>query len=132
MGGGGGGGGGGWGGGGGLGQLPIYSIVRMCVPNGPLFQRCRVYDWPPFFNKMYMTDPIFLDWYMKSPTFSDIPVYAHLFHSEIFEAACSVDDFNICLTTCNKWVRKINGQKMNGYTFDDLVYEWVRFVEGEV
>ena len=26
------------------GQLPIYGIVRMCVPNGPLFQRCQVYD----------------------------------------------------------------------------------------
>ena len=35
-------GGGGWvGGGGGVG-FPIYGIVRMCVPNGPLFQRCQV------------------------------------------------------------------------------------------
>ena len=37
-----------WGGGGGLGGvgglLPIYGVVRMCVPNGPLFQRCQVYD----------------------------------------------------------------------------------------
>ena len=56
------------------------------MPNGPLFQRCQVYDWLPFFDKKYMTDPIFLDWYMKGPTFSDIPVYAHIFHSEIFEA----------------------------------------------
>ena len=30
-----------------------------------------------------MTDPIFLALYMKGPIFSDIPVYAHLFHSEI-------------------------------------------------
>ena len=30
---------------------PIYGIVRMCVPNSPLFQHCQVYDWPPFFNK---------------------------------------------------------------------------------
>ena len=37
-----------------------------------------------------MTDPIFLDWYMKGPTFSDIPVDAHIFHSEIFEAVCSL------------------------------------------
>ena len=22
----------------------IYGIVRMCVPNGPLFQHCKVYD----------------------------------------------------------------------------------------
>ena len=68
----------------------IYGIVRMCVPNGPLFQRCQVYDWPPFLDKMYMADPIFLDWYMKGPTFSDVPVYAHIFHSEIFETACSL------------------------------------------
>ena len=60
------------------------------VPNGPLFQRCQVYDWPPFFDKMYMSDQIFLDWYMKGPTFSDITVYAHIFHSEIFEAAYSL------------------------------------------
>ena len=34
-----------------------------------------------------MTGPILLDWYMKGPTFSDIPVYAYIFHSENFEAA---------------------------------------------
>ena len=33
----------GWGGGNG--------IVRMCVPNDSLFQRCQVYDWPPFSAK---------------------------------------------------------------------------------
>ena len=31
------------------------------MPNNPLFQRCQVYDWPPFFDKKYMTDPIFLE-----------------------------------------------------------------------
>ena len=39
---------------------------------------------------MYMTYPIFLDWYMKGPTFSDFPAYAQIFHSENFEAACSL------------------------------------------
>ena len=84
------------GGGGGRGEgnflymSSIYGIVRMCVPNSPLFQRSQVYDRPPFFNKKYMTDPTFLHWYMKGPTFPDIPVYAHIFHSEIFEAACSL------------------------------------------
>ena len=36
----------GWGGGGlgGGGGVPIYGIVRMCVPNGSLFQCCQVYD----------------------------------------------------------------------------------------
>ena len=36
-----------WGGGGGgeeRKELPIYGIVRMCVSNGPPFQRCQVYD----------------------------------------------------------------------------------------
>ena len=47
----------------------------MCVPNGPLFQHCQVYDWPPFFRKKYMIDRIFLDWYMKGPTFPMYPVY---------------------------------------------------------
>ena len=66
-GGGGGGGGGGWGGGGGgvgggreewveKGNFlyMAYGIVQMCVPNGPRFQCCQVYDWPPFSNKKYM------------------------------------------------------------------------------
>ena len=47
-------------------------------------------EWPPFSALhyiLYMTDLIFLDWNMKGPTFSDIPVYAHIFYSEIFETA---------------------------------------------
>ena len=101
-------------------HLIKFSIkVRICMPNGPLFQRCQVCDWPPFFDKKYMTDPVFLDWYMKGPTFSDILVYAYIFHSEIFEAACSLGiqyrlDCIFCLTTSNKWVQKINRQYMNG------------------
>ena len=31
-----------------------------------------------------MTGLICLDCYMKGPTFSDFPVYAEIFHSEIF------------------------------------------------
>ena len=30
-------------GGGGV-LLPIYGIAQMCMPNGPLFQHCQVYD----------------------------------------------------------------------------------------
>ena len=59
--------------------LPIYDIVRICVPNGPLFQRCQVYDCPPFFNKKYMTDPIFHYSYVKRPHCSDIKVNAYMF-----------------------------------------------------
>ena len=42
---------------GGGGLLPIYGIVRMCVPNSPLFQRCQVYDWPPFFQQQEAHGP---------------------------------------------------------------------------
>ena len=67
----------------------MSNFLYMALPNGPPFFRTAWYMISSiFFNKKYMTDPIFLDWYMKGPTFSDIPVYAHIFHSEIFEAAC--------------------------------------------
>ena len=79
-------GGGGWG----VTFYVWHSMDVHVVLNGPLFQCCQVCDWPPFFDKKYVTDPIFLDWYMRGPTFSDILVYAHIFHSEIFEAACSL------------------------------------------
>ena len=80
----------GWGGGEGVGggYLPIYGIVRMCVPNSPLFRRCQVYDWPPFFNKKYMNNPIFLDSYVKDPIFLTT-WYIHIFFAQrFFEAAC--------------------------------------------
>ena len=77
-------------GGGGVTSYGIVDRYGCACRMAPPFQRCQVYDWPPFFDKKYMTDPMFLDWYMKGPTVSDIPVYAHIFHSEIFEAACSL------------------------------------------
>ena len=78
----------GWGGGGG--GFPIYGIVRMCEPNGLLFQPCQVYDWPPFFNKKYMNDPIFLDSCVKGPIFLTSG-YMHIFFAQrSFEAACSL------------------------------------------
>ena len=55
----------------------------MCVPNGSLCQRCQVYDWPHFFNKKYMNDPIFLDSCVKDPTFLT-PGYMHIFLLRIF------------------------------------------------
>ena len=39
----------------------LYGILRMCVPNSPLFQHCQVYDLSPFFIKKYMNGPVFLD-----------------------------------------------------------------------
>ena len=54
---------------------------------------------------------------MNDPAVSDFPVYAQIFHSEMFEAACSLGiqwiGCFICLTTSNKWVQKINVQNMN-------------------
>ena len=80
------------GGGGGVGGMVTSYIWHSTDVRAewPPFQRCQVHDWPPFFDKKYMTDPIFHDWYMKGTTFSDIPVYVHIFHSEIFETACSL------------------------------------------
>ena len=73
-------------GGGGRG-FPIYGIIRMCVPNGLLFQRCQVNNWPPFFNKKYMTGPIFLDSHVKGPIFLT-SWYMHIFFAQrFFEAA---------------------------------------------
>ena len=55
-----------------------------------LFQLCHVYDWPLFFNKNYMRDPIFLDSYVKGPTFLT-PWYMHIFFAQrFFELACSL------------------------------------------
>ena len=65
-----------------------YGIVQMCVPNSPLFQRCQVYDWPPFFNKKYMNGPIFLDSCVKGPIFLT-SWYMHIFRSEIFRGCFS-------------------------------------------
>ena len=39
-------------------------LVRMCGANSPLFQRCQVYDKPPFSKKKYITDPVFHLCYM--------------------------------------------------------------------
>ena len=110
----------------------------MCVPNGPLFQRCQVYDWPPFFNKKYMNDPIFLDSYVKGPIFLT-PWYRHIiFAQRCFEAACSLGvqwtDWDI--TSSNKWVQKIKGQYMNRSTFwmikymNGSVFSKARYING--
>ena len=98
----------------------------MCVPNSPLFQRCQVYDWPPFFNKKYMNGPIFLDSFVKGPIFLT-SWYMHIFFAQIFfEAAYPLGitwiDCNICVTTSKKWIQKIKGQYMNRSTFWMIKY----------
>ena len=102
----GGGGGGGGGGEGGGACNPIYGIVRMCVPNSPLFQRCQVYDWPPFFYKKYMNGPNFLDSYVKGPIFLT-SWYMHIFLAQrFFEAAYPLGiiwiNCDICVITSKK------------------------------
>ena len=70
---------------------PIYGIVRMCVPNSPLFQRCQVYDWPPFFQQKVYEWPDFSGFLCERAHFSDIlvHVYAHVFRSEISRGCLS-------------------------------------------
>ena len=85
---------------------PIYGIVRMCVPNSPLFQHCQVYDWPPFFSKKYMNGPIFLVSYVKGPIFLT-SWYMHMFFAQRFcEAAYPLGITwiycDICVTTSKK------------------------------
>ena len=98
----------------------------MCVPNSPLFQRCQVYDWPPFFNKKYMNDPIFLDSYVKGPIFL-ISWYMHIFFVQrFFEAAYLLGitwiNYDICVINSKTWVQKIKGQYMNRSTFWGIKY----------
>ena len=103
----------------------------MCVPNGLLFQRCQVYDWPHFFNKKYLNDPIFQDSYVKGPIFLTCWYMHKFFTQKFFEAACSFGiqwiDCDIYLTTNNKWAqkkkkKKIKGQYMNRSTFWMIKY----------
>ena len=98
----------------------------MCVPNSPLFQRCQVYDWPPFFNKKYMNGPIFLDSCVKGPIFLTYR-YMHIFFAHrLFEAAYPLGikwiDCDICVITSKKWVQKVKGQYMNRSTFWTIKY----------
>ena len=71
---------------------------------------------------------------MKGPTFSDIPVYAHIFHSGILRLLVFLV-FNVftaifILTTSNKWEPKKQRAVYEWVNIsDDLVYEWVRFFQ---
>ena len=93
----------------------------------PFFQQ-KVYEWSDF------------SWFLcERPHFSDILVYAHIFRSEIFRSCLSSWYYmNWRWYLCNnqqKWVQKIKGQYMNRSTFwkiKYMVYEWVRFFEGQV
>ena len=94
----------------------------------PFFSAARYMLGPLFSTKKYMNHPIFLDSYLKGHIFLT-SCYMHIFFAQrFFQAACSLsiqwNDFNICLTTSNKWVQKIKGQINISY---DQVYEWVRF-----
>ena len=90
----------------------IYGIVRMCVPNGPFFQRCQVYDWPLFFNKKYMNDPIFLDFCVKGPIFLTSWYMHILFAQRFFEAALVLLVSNE-LTLIFVYKPAINGYKIS-------------------
>ena len=93
----------------------------MCVPKSPLFQRCQVYDWPPFFNKNYMNGPIFLDSYVKGPIFLT-SWYMHIFFAQrFFEAAYPLGvtwiDYDICVITGKNGYKKSKGTIWIGQHF---------------
>ena len=84
-----------------------------------------------------MIGTIFLNSCVKGPNFSDILVYAYIFHSEIFQGCFILlvlhELTDICVITSKKWVQKVKGQYMNRVNIlDDQVYEWIRFFEGQV
>ena len=91
---------------------------------------CRM---APFFNAatymighLFPTKSIWMDSYVKGPTFLT-SWYMHIFFAQwFFEAACSLGiqwiDFDIRLTTSNKWVQQIKRQYMNRSTFRMIRY----------
>ena len=93
------------------------------MPNSPLFQRCQVYDWPPFFQQKVYECPDFLD---SCVIFSDIQVYAYIFRSEIFRGCFILlvlhELTDICVITSKKWVQKVKGQYMKRSTFWMIKY----------
>ena len=90
--------------------LPIYDIVGMCGANSPLFQRCQVYDLPPFSKKKYMTDPVFHQCYTH--------IFAEIFSSEtiIVILICK-----LCLQTAKRV-----------YKNQRTVYEYVNILFNQV
>ena len=117
--------GGGGGGGGGGGSLPIYGIIRMCVPNSPFFSIARYIIGPQFSTKSIWMARFFRIPMWKAPFF-DILVYAHIFRSEIFRDCLSSWYYmNWLWYLCNnqqKWVQKFKGQYMNRSTFWMIKY----------
>ena len=83
----------------------IYGIVWMCVPNGPLFQRCQVYDIGPFFQQEVYDWPHCSGLVYERPPLFYVSRYMHIFFVQIF-CTCSLGiqwiDCYIYLTTNNK------------------------------
>ena len=99
----------------------------MCVPNSPLFQRCQVYDWPPFFaTKSIWMARFFWIPILKAPFFWHPGICTYFFAQRFFEAAYPLSITwiycDICVTTSKKWVQKIKGQYMNRSPFWMIKY----------
>ena len=112
-------------GGGGWGKGWVTSYIWHNTNSLP-FQRCQVYDWPPFFNKKYMNGPIFLDSCVKGPIFLT-SWYMHIFFAQrFFEAAYPLGitwiNCDICVITSKRWVQKVKGQYKNRSTFWMIKY----------
>ena len=100
----------------------------MCVSNGPLFQRCQIYDWFPCSNKMYMNDQIFLDAYVKGPTFLT-SWFMLIFFAQRFFRCCLFSWYSMkwlrYLSTSNKCVQK-------RYCMNRTTFRMVTYMNGSV
>ena len=70
------------GGGGGGGELSIYDIVRMCGANSHLFQRCQVYNKPPFSKRPSVSSLLYKRSHFLTALFENTYIFAQIFSSE--------------------------------------------------
>ena len=81
---------------------------------------------PPFFQQKVYEWPDFSGFLCERSHFSDILVYAYIFHSEIFQGCFILlvlhELTDICVITSKKWVQKVKGQYMNRSTFWTIKY----------
>ena len=106
----------------------VTSIVRMCVPTGPIFFfffQQKVYDWPDISY-----------WYMKGPKFLTSRYMHIVFGQRFFEAACSLGiQWLRYFSNYQQWMGTKKNQRAV-YEWvnisDDLKYKWVRFFKRQV
>ena len=123
------------GGGGGWGNFLYMAWYGCACRMAPFFSTARYMIGSHFSTKSIWLTPFFLIGIWKTPLFSDIPVFAHIFHPQIFEAACSlVIQWVDYLSNYQQLMGTKNQQAVYEWVIvsDDLVYEWVHFFKGQV